>query len=480
MKSEKKGRMRLSIRLALLVFLGQALILGTFAATVYFYCRKVFYDSLDFALEANAESLATLVEKEDVGEHPELEFADEVMRRFSRKKRPDLFAVIINDGQLLEKSKSLEKIPPFVHHSDNKKRFQNFRNRGRHYRGVVLSLSRKMEKNPDRTFQVRVFFASSTHPLGEELEDIAEFIAWFYSVGLLISFLLAGLISWRGLAPLRRLALETGKIRAESLDRRLSSRQLPRDLVPLAGAVNNLLERLETAFERERQFSSDAAHELRTPVTTLKSGIQAALLAPPDSRADRRVLRDLLVDVERLEGLCDSLLLMARETANGNTPELAVTEWIEEIRNTMEGLEALAEENGSRIVGKFPDQIPEGLFMKTDASCTRRIAMNLIHNAIAHCGKGTTVRVEVDSGESGGHMIVRDDGPGIDPEDVYHLFQRFFRADQSRARTTGGFGLGLAISRTLARIHEGEIQYSPEPPHGSRFTWHCVGSIRHP
>ena len=128
-------------------------------------------------------------------------------------------------------------------------------------------------------------------------------------------------------------------------------------------------------------------------------------------------------------------------------------------------------------MGNFPEDIPSGLFMKTDSLSTRRIAMNLIDNAIRHCGKGTTISVEIVIEETEGRLIIQDDGPGINPEDVSHLFQRFSRADKSRTRSTGGLGLGLAISRTLARFHEGEILYSPVEPHGSLFTWHCLIKI---
>ena len=474
MKTQNPGRMRLSLRLAILIFLVEALLLGAFAVTIYFYCRKVFYDSMDFALQANAESLATLVEKEEDEDRYELEFAGEVIRRFSRKKRPDLFAIILKNGNVFEKSRYLEKVPPFEYNNAQNMHFNNFRNKGHHYRGVLLTVEREVEHRPDQKFLVRVFFASSTHQLREDLEEIAKFLGWFFGVGLFLSGFLAGIVSWRGLGPLRRLAKETGKIRADSLDRRLPTHHLPRDLIPLAEAVNDMLNRLETAFEREKHFSADAAHELRTPVATLKSGIQAALLAPPDAQTERRVLRELLVDVERLESLCDSLLLMAKEQISEKKYGLSVSDWIKEIQNTLESLQPFAVENESCIKENFPENIPPGLVMKTDALSTRRITMNLLDNAIRHCGTQTTISVEIGIEEAEGILIVQDEGPGINPEDARRLFQRFFRADKSRTRATGGLGLGLAISRTLARFHGGDVLYSAINPHGSRFTWRCV------
>lgn len=476
--------MRLSLRLALLVFLVEAILLVSFAIIVYFYCRKVFFENFDFVLQANAESLATLVEEDEDGAEVEeheggakLEFADEIMRRFSRKKRPDLFAIILENGSILEKSLYLEKMPSFVYDNSQKMHFSDFRNQGRHYRGVVLPVSREVGENRERKFLIHVFFASSTHKLEEELKEIAEFLAWFFGAGLFLSGLLAGLVSWRGLAPLRRLARDTGKIGEESLFQRLPTDYLPRDLISMAKAVNDLLDRLEKAFEREKRFSSDAAHELRTPVTTLKSGIQAALLTSPDAEEDRGVLRELLEDVDRLEALCDSLFLLAKGQTFMEESEISVMDWIEEIRNTLESLQALAEKSETQLTGNFPDNPPSEILMRTDSVSTRRIAMNLIDNAIRHCPNGSKISVEVVIKEGEAFLIVHDDGHGINPEDESQLFQRFFRADKSRTRSTGGLGLGLAIGRTLARLHGGDIFYDPVKPHGSRFTWRCCVAL---
>lgn len=476
MAGNKKGRMRLSLRLGILVFLVEAILLVSFAVFVYFYCRKVFFENFDFALQANAESLATLVEM-DNEDGAELEFADQIMRRFSREKRPDLFAIFLENGALLEKSLSLAEIPSFVQDNSQKMHFSNFRNHRDHYRGVVLPVSREAGDNPERKSLIRVLFASNTHKLEEELKEIAEFLAWFFGAGLFLSGILAGLVSWRGLAPLRRLARDTGKIGEESLFQRLPMDYLPRDLFPMALAVNDLLDRLGKAFEREKRFSSDAAHELRTPVTTLKSGIQAALITSTEPEENRRVLQDLLVDVERLEALCDSLLLLAKGQTTMEESWISPADWIEEIRNTMESLQAMAEKNETQLAGNFPDNPPSKNFIKTDSMSTRRIAMNLVDNAIRHCPKGSKISIEVVIREGEAFLIVKDDGPGVSEEDESRLFQRFFRADKSRTRITGGLGLGLAISRTLARLHGGDIFYNPVKPHGSSFTWRCIIKI---
>jgi len=466
--------MRLSVRLALLVFLVETCILGLFATTVFCFSRKLYYDSLDFALQSNAEALASLVEEEDEGDGPELEFADEIMRRFSRLERPDLFAIILENGSVLEKSASLDPIPPFVMKTSTGVQFRDFENRGNKYRGIILSFERRVEENPNRKFHIRVFFASSDHMIRKQVESILKFLIWSVSAGLLLSALLAYVVSLRGLAPLRRLARDTGGIHEGALSQRLCDECLPHDLAPLAGAMNDLLSRLEKAFEREKRFSCDAAHELRTPVATLKSGIQAALLSNSNPDDCIHVLRELLDDVERLESLCDSLLVTTKEQGAGDGRDgISLAEWAGEIHKSLEHMLPLADMKNIRLTCKVPlDQYPN-IFLNTNRPSTHRILNNLVDNAIRHNNPGTSICVHVEISENMVFLRVEDDGSGIISEDLECLFERFHRADKSRSRDSGGQGLGLYISRTLARTFDGDILYQPAEPHGSSFIWKC-------
>jgi heavy metal sensor kinase len=461
----------LGFRLAALVFVIEAALLTAFAVTVYLFASSRFLASFDEGLRANAEAIGSLVEDDEQEAGLELETADEITARFSRAERPDLFAVLADDGSVVAKSHSLTEMPAFARAGADGVPPARFEHGGRTYRGMVLAIARPSPERPGQQIRARVFFARCTRDLEARLSSLAEILVAFAAGGLVLSVALAGLVAWRGLAPLRRLARETGTIGGESLDRRLATAGLPREVGTLAGALNGLLGRLEKAFERERRFSSDAAHELRTPVATLKSGIQAALLDPGGSERERAVLEQLLEDVVRLEELCGALLLVASSQARQGDREIEAEDWCIQIEEVVSGFKANGPPGKWEIRLSRPEVGPGPSRLRANRAATRRIATNLIENAIRHGGPDVEIDVTVAFGEAGAELSVRDNGPGVASEDRPRLFARFFRADRARSRTTGGAGLGLAICQSLATAHGGSIRFEPVEPRGCRFVW---------
>jgi len=457
--------------LAILVFLVEVLLLGAFAVSVYLLCQSRFYASFDSILEANAEAIGTLVEVE--GDGLELESADEIMTRFSRKKLPDLFAVLQEDGRVVEKSRIMERVPE----ASAVNSIRTFEHCGHPYRGILLPVVRNSEEHPKRTIRIRVFFATNTRDIQDQLGGLAEILGWFTVLGLVASVLLAGFVAWHGLTPLRRLARETRAIGGDVLDRRVQTGRLPREVLRLAESINGLLGRVEAVLAQERRFSSDAAHELRTPVATLKSGIQAALLEPSDSTRDRRVLEDLLEDVVRLEDLCSDLLLVASNQANQNHSDITADEWCLAIEEVVREFDPKPGSGEGAIHLVMSETTPGARVLRTNRACTRRIATNLIENALRHGGPGVRIDVKVSFQESGAQLAVQDDGPGVPAEARPRLFERFFRADRARSRATGGAGLGLAICQSIATTQGGAVRFAAVTPRGSRFTWSVSGKV---
>jgi two-component system heavy metal sensor histidine kinase CusS len=308
--------------------------------------------------------------------------------------------------------------------------------------------------------------------MDDRLEDVAEFLAFAVGALLLASGGLAWIIARGGLAPVRKLARETDRIGERSLHLRLATERVPPDLIPLAKAVNALLKRLTAALDRERQFSADAAHELRTPVAVLKSGVQAALLTKRRVADDQKAFEELLDEVKRLEKLCESLLLIASPERDGK-PEalLDPRDWIACVAETVEDFRTLALANESELSFHPPSAVSGSVALRTDEATARRITANLVENAIRHGGGGVRIDVTVSLDAEGASLVVEDNGVGIAPENEDRLFDRFFRADKARARATGGVGLGLAISRALAEAAGGSVRYERPPQRGSRFIW---------
>jgi signal transduction histidine kinase len=342
----------------------------------------------------------------------------------------------------------------------------------RPYRGVFLEVGPETEaqaRGAGRT--VRVLYARSTREVEERLATLRETLGSAIVLLLLLTGPLAGLLAWRALAPVRRLEREAGGIGSESLGARLDLDGVPGDLASLASAVNSMLDRIEGGFERERRLAQDAAHELRTPVASLKAAIQAALLNPRDAEEDRRALGDLLEDVRRLEGLCEALLLTADPAGRAARPRSPAEELGPRVAAAAEAFRARAVEGGGTLRIEVPGPPPGAPAVAADDLAVRRIITNLVDNSLRHGGPGVDVAVSLRWDPAGAAVSVEDDGAGVPPGLEERLFERFFRADGARARATGGAGLGLALCRGVAGAAGGTVAFERPAGRGCRFLW---------
>jgi len=472
MNGPRRHRTRLSTRLALLLVALEGVVLAGFAWVVYAGCREQMTRAFDDSLEMNAETLATLIEHEGDENRLEFEFADEIMSRFQRLEHPDLFAVFVGEGRLLEKSRSLGEVPAFVGEQAGAVAFHEHRIGEAPYRAVVLETrAGESEDERDEAIAVRVFFSRCSSGLHAQLRSLASLL-WVLSLACLgaSAGLVLGVVRV-GLKPLKGLADQVATINEANLALRLRTDSLPRDLVVMGRSINALMDRVQRAFEKEQQFSADAAHELRTPVAALKSGVQAALLDPAVSEPCREVLEDLLLDVQRLERLCESLLLASSGPAAGPPPSMSAADWADEVEGVVESLRPRAVEAGVELSVRR-DAIPaSGSAVAADPCTAQRIAANLVENALAHGGDGGRVEVVLSLTGDAARLEVADWGPGIPEGCEDRLFDRFSRAESSRSRRTGGAGLGLAICRKLAVSLGGDVEYRRNEPSGCRFSW---------
>ncbi len=467
--------MSLGGRLALIAFAVQAVLLTALATVIYGATRNALYDSFDKSLVANAESLASLVDPEeehdDEDEEAEVELAEEIMGdRFSRQWEPDLFAVYIDGDDLLAKAPRLADVPAFVAEHKGHVGFFGDDHEGLDYRAIVLATFRLPEDDPTRPRPITVYYSASTGELAKQLRSLGMAMGALCLLCVVVSGFLSLLVAHMGLAPLRRLAGSIALIHEHRLRRRLETDGLQPELLPIARSVNSLLGRVERALETERRFSADAAHELRTPVATLKSGIQAALLNPATAGGAKEMYERLLLDVDRLEGLCDALLLVTK-SADEIPPAIPAEDWIAEIEAAVTAIRTGSEAGNATFVLEISRKHMPGEPVRSDAVTTYRIAANLAGNALRHGGSDVRVRVSVTFDDIHARLVVEDDGPGIAPDDAANLFKRFFRVESSRARSDGGYGLGLSICKTLAKTQGGNVRFEPNTPRGSRFVW---------
>ncbi len=272
-----------------------------------------------------------------------------------------------------------------------------------------------------------------------------------------IAALLSGLLGWwavgRGLQPLRTLQRRAARVTATHLDQRLPESRVPRELIALTRELNDMLARLEEAFGRLSAFSSDLAHELRTPVSNLLTQTQVVLSRPRDAESYREVLMSNAEELERLSRMIADMLLLAKADDGLELPSVERVALDEEVAELFDFYDALAEEEGVRLVSEGRARIRGNRLM------LRRALSNLLSNALRHARPGGRVGVFIRDREEGVEVTVENEGETIPRDQLPRLFDRFYRGDPARSRdAAAGVGLGLAITRALVRAHRGEIR----------------------
>lgn len=284
----------------------------------------------------------------------------------------------------------------------------------------------------------------------------------FLSLGLLTLFGSVGAywLSGQALRPLRRVMDTAEAINAGSLDVRLDM-EGPVEVRALAQALNAMLARLEAAFTQQGRFVADAAHELRTPLATLRTTLETL---PPAAIADdyREVQAACGRVLGRMEGLVENLLLLATDEALA-AEAVVLGPLLEDV---LADFARLADEH--RVTLRSAGDA--GLAVEGDEALLRLVFANLVENGIRYNRPGGQVSVHI--GRAGEQVMVRvqDDGIGIPAAEQSHIFDRFYRFDRSRSRHTGGAGLGLSVARHIVQRHEGAITLASSSGEGSTFT----------
>lgn len=260
-------------------------------------------------------------------------------------------------------------------------------------------------------------------------------------------------------APLRRMARVAAAAEGGDLSVRAGPVRARGEVRVLAEAFDHMLQRLERAFKRQREFVSDASHELRTPLAVLRAQIE--LLDRETDEHSRHLGADTLLrrldELDRLVG--DMLTLASAEAGQLVEPRpIDLSEFFEDFRRDLP------------LFGERDFQLqPVDGTLRADPDRLTQVLRNVVRNAVAHTNPGDRVSVVARAGDSRLEVSVSDSGPGIPPDQLEQIFERFHRLDQSRARDRGGSGLGLAIARAIIEAHGGSIRAESAPGHGATF-----------
>ena len=265
--------------------------------------------------------------------------------------------------------------------------------------------------------------------------------------------LTVGLSIWvtrRGLKPLHSLSEEAADIAPGTLSKRLSARHASSELVPLVHSFNHVLDRVETAYQQLEGFSADVAHELRTPLTILISGTEVALARERTVEELQDLLSSHLEELRALASMVNDMLFLAHADRGELAHSLSDISLREMALGLADYLEALMESSRHRL------RVEGDVRVRANPSLVRRALLNLVMNAARYTAQGETIVIQLDAQDGMARMSVCNPGPPI-PEDARpRVFDRFWRREVSRAKSSERHGLGLAIVRAVARMHGGD------------------------
>jgi len=275
---------------------------------------------------------------------------------------------------------------------------------------------------------------------------------WVFVAGAAV---LTGFLGWaaarRGLAPLRAMREQTQAVTAQQLNHRLPVESAPVELAELAQSLNEMLARLEETFHRLSDFSSDIAHELRTPVSNLMTQTQVALSRVRSADDYRSILESNAEEFEHMARMISDMLLLAKAENGLVVPTRETVSLATEVHALFDYYDAVAEEKGLHLALEGDGEVT------ADKLMLRRALGNLLSNAVRHSTANTTVRVTISASPDAVSIGMENTGDGIAPEYLERVFDRFFRVDPSRQRASEGTGLGLAITKSIILAHGGTI-----------------------
>lgn len=350
-----------------------------------------------------------------------------------------------------------------------------------HVRTLTLGFSTQLGGPP-----TIVVYSGSAGQFDRVLRRLALALFGFGGAAGIAAAGVAVLVSRRALRPLRDTARAIGEINEKKLDRRIDAADLPPELQPVAERLNQMLARLERAFDQRKQFLADASHELRTPVAALVTTLEVALRRPRDAVELTRSLRACLADSRMLQQLVQTLL----EHARGENPAAMACQRFDAaqlLSDCADVVDGLAMQKNVTILRTYPAPI----FIESDPRLLRGIVMNLLGNAVEYNRPGGTVALAAEACEQALVLTVSDDGPGIAADQLPHIFQPFFRgvspsAADGEGATPPHLGLGLFLVDAHVRTLGGQCAVHSQIGAGTTFVVRLKGvmsetaAARHP
>ena len=318
--------------------------------------------------------------------------------------------------------------------------------------------------------EYRIVFGLEEERVGRRLERMLLFFAIFIPATLLIAWYVGRVFVRGALSPVDTLRKQAESIQRSNLSQRVPIPKTRGEIRDLAITLNDMLGRLERAFDQVNAFTSNASHELKTPLANLRTEIELALERDADVAAYQRLLASAAEEVSRMTHIVDNLLLLAQLDSKQAILRRDPVDLGEVAREAAADMEILGETRGVKVRTAL---LEPGVIVSGDEVALRRVLMNLLENGVKYGREGSEVKVTVWKEGASARVEVADTGVGIPADSLPHLFDRFFRVDRGRSRSpadaVGGHGLGLSITRSLVEAHGGTITVTSREGVGTTF-----------
>ena len=461
-------------RLLLGMIAGMTVLLVLFSLIIYFVIRDALEEQFNQSLATSVRLLASGVELEipesdtepggqqDENNEVDIEFDVQMMPEFQREKHPSYFQIWRQDGTAVARSPSLgqsdlsriEGIP-------GQPVFQSVPlPNDRPGRAVGLTFIPRSEENLEKTpssaseYMLTLVVARDA----TEMQSDLRFLRWLLiiaSVGIIgLSCLVSAIIVGRGLLPLNSLSAAISTIHEDDLSGRIAMGKLPTEIMPIQERLNDLLTRLEASFNRERRFTADVAHELRTPLAGLRTTLEVALSREREPQQYRTSLADCLGISKTMEATVANLLALARIEAQQVTFQKETIEVSQLVNSLWNSYSYRAKKRNV----SFENQISDEVTCVSDSEFLTLVFANLLDNAVEYVNENSRIWITAKPTDDSIEIIFANTGCQLRQEEVSRVFDRFWRSDAVRTKNDSRCGIGLALVQRIAQALGGEAR----------------------